>query len=267
MTTRKTTTPDWLVERLALGELDDATAADVRRRLAAEGRDVDVEREALAASSREILEAHPPARIATAVRARAAEARRPRRWLVGAPLALAGVAALVLVARPATRATTGAPGHELALEDGRIKGPAKVHVYRHGKDGDAKLFDGARAARGDLLQLTYSAGEGGRFGALLSIDGRGNVTLHWPEASAELAPRLSPKGEVKLPSAYELDDAPAFERFIFVSSENPFALSAVLQAAHALAARPADARVQRLALPASFAQDALTLEKTRKETP
>lgn len=271
MTTRNTTTPDWLVERLALGELDDAAAADVRRRLAAEGRDADVELAALATSSREILEAHPPGPIAATVRARAAKeparSAPPRRWLVAAPLALVGVAALVLVARPTTRSTTGAVGHGLELEEGRIKGPVKVHVYRHGRDGDTRLVDGARAARGDLLQLTYSAGEGGRFGALLSIDGRGNVTLHWPEASAELAPRLSPKGEVKLPSAYELDDAPSFERFIFVSSENPFPLSAVLHAARALAARPADARVQRLALPASFAQDALTLEKTRKETP
>ena len=33
--------PDWLLERLALGELDAETAADVRRRLAAEGRSPD----------------------------------------------------------------------------------------------------------------------------------------------------------------------------------------------------------------------------------
>ncbi|HVU52859.1 MAG TPA: ActD-like protein, partial [Polyangia bacterium] len=63
MTTREDRTPDWLVERLALGELDAAAAADVRRRLAAEGRDADAELAALAASSREILDAHPPARL------------------------------------------------------------------------------------------------------------------------------------------------------------------------------------------------------------
>ena len=271
MTTRKPQTPDWLVERLALGELDAAAAADVRRRLAAEGRDADAELAALASSSREILEAHPPARIAAAVRARAqgSTEARPRRWLAALPLVLAGAAAVALVARPTPRGptVTATTGGDRGFYPTTNKGPAKVHVYRHGSDGAATLADGAPAASGDLVQLTYSAGEGGNFGALLSIDGRGQVTLHLPEAGAALAPRLSAKGEVKLPSAYELDDAPSFERFFLVSSETPFPLSAVLDAARALAARPADARVQKLPLPASLVQDALTLEKSRKETP
>ncbi|HEX4405172.1 MAG TPA: hypothetical protein VH560_10120, partial [Polyangia bacterium] len=121
MTTRKDedTTPEWLVERLAQGELDDAAAADVRARLAAEGRDADAEIARLAASSREILNEHPPARVAAAVRARRGAPRanvRPRtRWIVGAPVVLAGAVALVLVARPAPRpkidATPEAPEH------------------------------------------------------------------------------------------------------------------------------------------------------------
>jgi len=41
MTKPATPVPTWLLERLALGELDADTAADVRRRLAAEGRTVD----------------------------------------------------------------------------------------------------------------------------------------------------------------------------------------------------------------------------------
>jgi hypothetical protein len=262
-------TPEWLLERLALGELDAAAAADVRRRLAAEGRDPDAELAALAVSNRSILAEHPPARVAAAVRARAAARRPARGWLPLASLALAGVAAVVLVARPATHeATTG--GHEVGLEDTTPKGRGPLtalHVYRHGNDGDAKLADGARAATGDLLQLTYQAGERDNFGALLSIDGRGQVTVHLPEAGAETSPRLSAKGEVKLPSAYELDDAPAFERFFFVASETPFPMSTVLDAARALAARPAAARTGLLPLPASLKQDALTLEKSRKETP
>jgi hypothetical protein len=251
MTTRKDSTPEWLVERLALGELDAAAAADVRRRLAAEGRDVEVELSALAASTREILETHPPARLAAAVRARAA-ARAPRRWLVVAPLALAGVAALVLVARPAPRSTNETrEGGETGLEDVRIKSAAEVGVYRH-RDGD-------------LLQLTYRAPTDA-FGVLISIDGRGQVTVHWPEAAA-LAARLSAKGEVRLPSAYELDDAPAFERFFLVSADAPFPLAPVLDAARALATRPAAARAQGIALPRSLHQTSLTLTKTRKETP
>jgi hypothetical protein len=262
--TTHTATPAWLVERLALGELDAATASDVRRRLAAEGRDADAEIAALAASSRAILEAHPPARVAAAVRARGAAPPR-RGWLLAlAPLVVAGAAAFALVARPAPGRPSAGAGAEVALEETTIKGPAAVGVYRHGAGGDERLGDGARAARGDLLQLTYRAGDD-RFGALLSIDGRGHVTLHWPEG-ADAAGRLDGKGEVRLPSAYELDDAPAFERFILVTAEAPFPLATVLAAARALAATPEQARARGLALSAPLHQTSLTLEKPHQET-
>jgi hypothetical protein len=266
MTTSKDRTPDWLLERLALGELDAAAAADVRGRLAAEGRDADAEIAALAASSREILEAHPPARIAAAVRARANAARPARRWLTIAPIVLAGAAAIVLVARPHRTTSTTTGTDELGLEDATPKGPAALGVYRHRADGDERLADGAPAAPGDLVQLTYRAGTD-RFGVLLSIDGRGHVTLHWPDAGEAAATRLSGKGEVRLPSAYELDDAPAFERFFLVTAEAPFSVATATDAAHALAAKPDAARVTALALPADFHQISLTLTKTRKETP
>jgi hypothetical protein len=267
MSTQKKT-PDWLVERLALGELDEAAAADVRGRLAAEGRDADAEVAALAASGREILAELPPARVAAAVKARA-HARRSRTWLAALPLVLAGAAALGLVARPTRHGASPRPEGDVVFENTEIKGASELHVYRHGASGDERLADGARAATGDLLQLAYRAPTDG-FGALLSIDGRGHVTVHWPEAGAEGPARLSPKGEIRLPSAYELDDAPAFERFILVSSPSPFAMSTVLDAARALAARPAEARMQRLALPAPLNQLSLSLnkaDKTRKETP
>jgi hypothetical protein len=258
-------TPDWLIERLALGELDDVAAAGVRARLAAEGRDVDAAVAAIAASNREILETLPPARVAQAVRERASRARGARRgsWLFGLPVLAAGVAALVLVARPAPQATTG---QEIVLESTgiRIKGDPELNVYRRRGESSERLGHGARAARGDLLQLAYRSGQKGNFGALLSIDGRGNVTVHWPEGNGGTSARLSAKGEIKLPSSYELDDAPAFERFFLVTSESPFAMSFVLEPARALASRPAEAAVQGLALPASFTQISLTV---RKETP
>jgi hypothetical protein len=265
MTAQDKKTPEWLVERLALGELDATAAADVRRRLATEGRDVEAELAAIATSNREILDALPPAMVAGTVRRRA-EARPARRasWMLALPLAVGGVAALLLVARPGTHVTTG--GGQV-LEDTNIKGPAALKVYRQVGTSNEKLYDGASATRGDLLQLAYRAGDKAMFGALLSIDGRGHVTVHWPEGNAESAARLSQKGEIKLPSAYELDDAPAYERFVFVTSEAPFSMSSVLEAAHALAARPSDARVQRLALPASLNQLSLTLDKTTTKEP
>src|SRR4051812_39995699 len=99
MATHDKKTPDWLVERLALGELDAAAAADVRARLTAEGRDPDAAIAAVAASNREILEALPPARVGAAVRERAGRPRKPQRaWLFAMPLVLAGAGAFMLLA-------------------------------------------------------------------------------------------------------------------------------------------------------------------------
>jgi hypothetical protein len=262
--------PDWLLERLALGELDAETAADVRRRLAAEGRSPDDIAALVATSNREILEQLPATPIAAAIRERAAKAaaaERPARqpgflrW--AAPLALVGgVALVVMMVRPQP---TDGPATGETPENIIVKGPEPsaaphLYVYRHRADGDQRLGDGARAARGDLLQLAYGSRAGG-YGVLLSIDGGRKVTLHWPERPDGNAAALKAAGEVRLPSAYELDDAPAFERFFLVRAATPFSVATALEAARALAAQPS-ARNQSLALPPGFEQISLALDKT-----
>jgi len=266
----KRNVPDWLLERLALGELDAETAADVRRRLAAEGRSPEDIAATVAASNREILAELPASQAAATIRQRAARAAaaeqpaRKRAFVWAAPLALAGGVALVVVlARPAP---------PVDHYDG-IKGPdgpsaPRLFVYRHRATANEALADGARAARGDLVQLAYRS-RGGGYGVLLSIDGAGKVTLHWPEKSNGAAPALKTSGEVRLPTAYELDDAPAFERFFLVRSTEPFSVATAAEAARALAAQPA-ARRQALALPPGFEQISLSLDKThgaKKELP
>jgi len=261
----KRNVPDWLLERLALGELDAETAADVRRRLAAEGRSPDDVFAAVAASNREILSEVPATATAAEIRRRAAAASareaapRRRALLVFAPLVFAGGAAALLLAGPTER----------IKGDREVPNAARLYVYRHGTDGDQRLADGASAARGDLVQLAYRSRRGG-YGVLLSIDGAGKVTLHWPERQdGAAAPLESSGGETRLPSAYELDDAPAFERFFLVRAAGPFPVAAALNAARALAAQPA-ARKQTLALPGEFEQISLALDKTpggKKELP
>ncbi len=254
-----TPVPGWLIERLALGELDDATAADVRRRLAEAGQDADAVVARLVASNAELLAAHPASRLVPAIRHRAeAASRRPRALWVIAPAALAGALALLLWARPAPerRADDG-------LEPTTVKGTAaaasRLLVYRHQDNGDRALADGAPAAEGDLVQLAYRE-RGSAFGVLLSIDGAGSVTVHWPDAGSESA-RLQAGGEARLPSAYQLDAAPAFERFFLVTAARPFPIAPVVAAARDLAARPADARRAPLPLPAGFEQTSIALDK------
>ena len=262
--------PDWLLERLALGELDAETAADVRRRLAAEGRSADDIAAVVATSNREILEQLPAAPTAASIKRRAeraAAAARPaprRAFLFGAPLALAGVAAVLLVARPGQPSCDfrGADGECINIKGSDIRHQTlpRLYLYRHRTAGDERLRDGTRATRGDLVQLAYGS-HGGGYGVLLSIDGARKVTLHWPEKQDGDAPALKANGETRLPSAYELDDAPAFERFFLVRAAAPFSVATAMEAARALAAQPA-ARKQSLALPPGFEQISLALDKT-----
>jgi anti-sigma factor RsiW len=68
--------PDWLLERLAAGELPQPQAAELRERLQAQGEEHRLS--ALAASSAEILATFPPERIVPEIERRAAAARRAR---------------------------------------------------------------------------------------------------------------------------------------------------------------------------------------------
>jgi hypothetical protein len=215
--------PEWMIERLAAGDLAPARARDVEQRLAREP-DGQARVAALADSNAEILSAHPPAAMAEAIRQRAVEAARreaaarPRRssaWLLGAPLLAAAAMAVVLV-RPSPQPTEDGEG------DGeRIKGAApSLHVYRKLGKKVERLADGAPTRAGDELQLAYVAG-GRRFGAVVSLDGAGRITFHLPEGGGRSA-ALRTGGEVTLPQSYELDAAPRFERFLIVVGNAPF---------------------------------------------
>ena len=96
------------------------------------------------------------------------------------------------------------------------------------------MEEAEKALPGDLLQLAYvSAGD--THGIILSIDGRGVVSLHFPEAR-NASTRLEINREIFLPNAIELDDAPDYERFFLITSPGPLDVSSVLESAGDLAA-------------------------------
>jgi hypothetical protein len=65
---------------------------------------------------------------------------------------------------------------------------------------------------------------------------------------------------VVLPSAYELDDAPGYERFFLVYASSPFDVSEVEHVARALSSRSAGDQ-GALALPRGLGQYSLLLKK------
>ncbi len=235
--------PDLLLEQYRLDELPATDTARIER-LLIEDATLRARLAALEASDREIAQRQPAEWLAGRIRERMrTETRRPRptapairRFALASALAAAAVViAFAVPWKPA--------------DDGdRIKGLSpSLAIYRRTPQGSETLADGAAARAGDLLRVGYvAAGRG--YGVILSIDGRGVVTLHLPPGGSRAA-ALRGGGTVLLDQAYELDDAPAWERFYFVTSEDAFDVAPVVEAAKRAAAR--DLRSPPAALPIS----------------
>ena len=256
------TISDLLLEQYSLGELPARTARMVKDELA---RDAELRARlaALADSDNEILSRYPAERVVPEIRERlfrAGAGAAPARRRVS-PLAWAlPVAAMLVLALSFTivreRATTDTGT--------RLKGlTPHLTVFRKTTSGAEELRAGTLARRADVLQVGYTAGDA-KYGVIFSVDGRGAITWHMPsgfKGGARTAPALDGQGEVVLPSAYELDDAPGFERFFLVYSREPFDVGDVERAARALSARPAGAEKDGLGLRGGLGQFSLLLKK------
>jgi len=256
---------EYWVERLEARDLPADRAEAVRARLLAEP-DGRARLERLQASNDEILRAHPPAQVAAEIERRfgraageatARASARPGRSglrLQFALPALAAAVAVILIVR-AGGLSPGRPGQPEqqdqnlgskaptgAAEDGdRVKGlRPSLRVYRKTAGKVERLQDGASTRAGDELQLAYIAA-GRQYGAVASVDGAGHITYHLPAAPGP-AVRLAAEGETALPSSYELDAAPGFERFVFLAGDQPFDASVLADIASGRAVAPPDVK-------------------------
>ena len=256
------------LERYLLRELPRGEATEIERAAAADPR-VRSALVALEASNRDILARYPAPRFKARLldRLKEEEATTPswKRWAVAASAAAAVVLAVVLIGprlvQP-TRTPLAVPGGPENL----VKGEAGVDltrtrllVYRKTGDRAEILEDGAEVGAGALLQLAYVSSSAA-YGTILSIDGRGEVTRHFP-AEAGGSTLLALHKRVLLPSALELDDAPGFERFFLVTSEAPVEVEAVLAEAAVLAKDLVKARRGELDLPAGLDQASVMILK------
>ena len=222
---------DYQLERYLLREGSASELADLDRRVAADP--VLAQRvAALERSNEELHRRYPPAwmgrRIEAKLEERRGRVRRRRReyrfWAVPAvvlTLAAVGVITLFDQARRDRSLPAGGEESPLRLKGGE-EGP-RLAIYRKLANGSERLKDGAPAKSGDLVQIAYRSG-GLRYGAILSVDGRGAVTLHLP-ASGEKAVPLTARDTLDF--AYELDDAPRWERFYLVAGDRRFDLKPV----------------------------------------
>jgi len=235
---------DLTLEQFHLGELGAAQERRVRRELerdeALRGRLAGIVR-----SDGQIRMDYPAERVVPLIRERAfregsaspqvtherrAEERRP--WRIPTLAWAIPVAAMALV-------LLSLPIFLRPSDETRLKGAAPhLLVFRKTATGAEELAPGSVAKKGDVLQLSYVAGEA-KYGVIFSVDGRGTLTWHVPPryaGGALAAPALDPNGPALLPKAYELDDAPGFERFFLVYSTRPFQVADVERIARTLAA-------------------------------
>lgn len=256
-----------LLERYALGELPSDQMERVRRALE---RDEGLRQklELISESSAAILRQYPAPDMAQEIRLKT----HSRRVQAGAMKEKNGSWRLARIPRPLFAVAIIAVVASLSLVlhqhgtmpsgDVRVKGmQPHLIVFRKtvANPGVEELRDLSTVQRGDVLQLGYIAMEK-RYGVIVSIDGNGLVTQHFPETAAGSS-RLATGKTALLSEAYELDNAPRFERFFFVTSDRPIEISRVLDAAKRLAQKGDTAENAALDLPRSFGQCFFTLKK------
>ncbi len=148
-----------------------------------------------------------------------------------------------------------------SYEHTRIKGLSPhLTVYRRTGDSSERLGNLDIVNAGDIIQVGYVAANQ-KYGAIVSLDGRGVVTLHYP-ASDSASTQLENEGEMLLENAYELDDAPRFEHFFFITSDEPVAIKIIFEAGNKLAKhlQPGE-KDTVLDLPKEWRQYSLVLRK------
>lgn len=250
---------DWLIERVALGEAPPGVvlSESEQRRL-----------EALEQDNERVLSAYPPSVVAAEVQRRLrteavvrAEARTSspgRRWGWTMAPVLAAAVVVMVVAQPDQGSKL-----PMRVESVRLKG-ADLRIYRKTATGSEMLLRRQIAKAQDRLQIEYQL-DRSAFGALLSLDGRGVVTVHLPAEGEPNAARLQ-AGKGRLPYSYELDDAPDFERFFMVTSLEPFETQLAVEAVERLGRIDVSvATKDNLSLPEGFTQiDFLVLKENQR---
>ena len=216
--------PQLLLEEILLGE------KDAKNYYAKYGKEqLESALAELRKSNQEILAAYPAPNFQPNIVRMDANAKKPNIYVrlnKARPIFFAAAAVLALaICAPIMTSKIKALGGSSSI---RLKGNGHHQIKLYKQDGTEAVLlkNGETVKESDLVQITYAPGSY-NYGVIFSVDGNGNVTRHFPDASWQ-AEKLQKTGEeVPLSFSYELDDAPKYECFIFVASKDPFDFSKI----------------------------------------
>ena len=257
-----------MLERYRLGEVTARERKLVETELASD-RALRFRYEALEGSDRELRQRYPweqssleSASIAADSRGAIATGRSGRlprmsRFPAGKRLwALCAAALLLCVFFPTAYLLRGKALDEIGGVSGagpdRLKGveiKTELSIYLKENlsqpaipaDEGRRLPDRTLLREGNTVQLAYLTPPGAvYYGVIFSIDGRSVVTLHYPYRRQQ-SPILTAGKRTFLDEAYTLDDAPDYEIFFMVVSQDPLNTESVLRTAEELAKEPGTA--------------------------
>jgi hypothetical protein len=268
---------EYFLERYVLGELPEEVAGEIRR-MASKDPDLQAVLNEIEASNRDILSLYPPHSVKETLLKKLNESpdrfsgeARPdkffsRRRIFYLSSAFAAALLLLVIFVPRLFKEAAISQKIFERDESLVKGNQNIDlsktqllIYRKNKEDIEILKEGNRARAGDLLQLAYvSADE--PYGMILSLDGRGGITLHFP-SEKEGSTELVRNRKRVLSNAIELDDAPGFERFFLITSRHPIDVEYVLSKAGDLSKDQERIKRDKLALPESFSQHSVLILK------
>jgi len=269
MTNKRTKT--WELERYLLGELPPSRMEEIAK-LIQKNPEIKKEIEHLKQTNKEILKQHPPDTMLPEIMKQYYEENRRqeqirekarsitvKRLLYAAP---ALVSALILLIVVFFNNGTSPDSIRIKGEESLDFTMTQIIIYRNSNSVIELLKNGDRAEAGDLLQLAYIPA-GKTYGVIFSIDGSGIVTLHYPESKGDPSILKQEKKNL-LSKSYELDNAPDFERFFFITAMEEIEVQSIIKKAEVLALSPASAKTKNLELSESYSQFSMLLKKEKK---
>jgi len=144
----------------------------------------------------------------------------------------------------------------------RLKGVgAKIFIYKNNTNGAELLKRNSLVSESDIVGVTFFIDKTA-YGIIVSIDGRGVVTKHFPN-HGDRSPRLIAGKNFKVGHSYELDDAPEYEKFFLIYSVNEFEIDDLLKKIKKAATNKTKVLNDNLGIDKSKALVSFTLRKKK----